>query len=251
MERKEIIRVEDLVKSFEGKKVIDGISFSLFQGENLVLLGRSGTGKSVIMKCIVKLLEPDEGSIEVFGKVIGKCSDNELTKIRTRIGYLFQEGALYDSMSIRENLLFPAVRNSGLRKLPDKKLHELVERNLESVGLVDALDKMPSELSGGMRKRAGLARSLMLSPELIIYDEPTSGLDPYTSNAINELILQIRQSYNTSSIIITHDIKCAKVTGDRLLVLHNGKFIAEGEFSELKEMTNTEVQLFFNNNRPS
>ena len=245
MERKQIVRVEGLVKSFEGKKVIDGISFSLYQGENLVLLGKSGTGKSVIMKCIVRLLEPDGGTIEVFGKEIGKCNENELAKIRTRIGYLFQEGALYDSMSIRENLLFPVLRNNGLRKLPEKKLNELVERNLESVGLVDAMDKMPSELSGGMKKRAGLARSLMLSPELIIYDEPTTGLDPSTSDAINELILQIRESYNTSSIIITHDIQCAEVTGDRLLVLDNGKFVAEGSFSELKEMTGEEVQIFF------
>jgi len=245
MERKPIIRVVDLVKSFEGNKVIDGVSFSLFQGENLVLLGKSGTGKSVIMKCIVRLLEPDGGTIEVFGKEIGKCSENELAKIRTRIGYLFQEGALYDSMSIRENLLFPALRNNGLRKLPEKKLNELVERNLESVGLVDALDKMPSELSGGMKKRAGLARSLMLSPELIIYDEPTTGLDPFTSGAINELILRIRESYNTSSIIITHDIKCAKATGDRLLVLHDGKIIAEGSFNDLKKNTDGEVQTFF------
>lgn len=234
------------MKTFEGKKVIDGVSFSLFEGENLVLLGKSGTGKSVIMKCIVRLMEPDSGSIEVFGKDIGHCRDHELAEIRSRIGYLFQEGALYDSMSIKENLLFPARRNNGLRKLPEKKLYELAEKNLTSVGLEDAMDKMPSELSGGMKKRAGLARSLMLSPELIIYDEPTTGLDPFTSVAINNLIMQIRALYNTSAIIITHDIKCAEVTGDRLLVLNNGKIIAEGSFAEVKEMNNEEVQLFFN-----
>lgn len=241
-----IIQVKDLVKTFEGKKVIDGISFSLYPGENLVLLGKSGTGKSVIMKCIVGLLEPDNGTIEVFGKSLSQCREHELDALRTRIGYLFQEGALYDSMSIRENLKFPALRNSSLRKLPADQLDALVQQNLDNVGLLDAIDKMPSELSGGMRKRAGLARSLMLSPELIIYDEPTTGLDPFTSKAINELIMKIREAYNTSAIIITHDINCARITGDRLLVLDQGKFIAEGSFDELREHPGNEVQLFFN-----
>jgi phospholipid/cholesterol/gamma-HCH transport system ATP-binding protein len=245
MEMNHIVRVSNLIKTFEGKPAVDGVSFTLFEGENLVLLGKSGSGKTVIMKCIVRLLEPDSGTIEVFGKEIGKCSDKELAAIRTRIGYLFQEGALYDSMTVKENLLFPARRNNELRRLPEKRLNELVEQNLTSVGLQDSMDKMPSELSGGMKKRAGLARSLMLSPDLIIYDEPTSGLDPSTSKAINDLILKIRESYNTSSIIITHDINCAEVTGDRLLVLHNGKFIAEGIFSELKKNTDEEVQIFF------
>jgi phospholipid/cholesterol/gamma-HCH transport system ATP-binding protein len=245
MEMNHIVRVTNLIKTFEGKPAVDGVSFTLFEGENLVLLGKSGSGKTVIMKCIVRLLEPDSGTIEVFGKEIDKCSDKELAAIRTRIGYLFQEGALYDSMTVKENLLFPAHRNNELRRLPEKRLNELVEQNLMSVGLQDAMDKMPSELSGGMKKRAGLARSLMLSPDLIIYDEPTSGLDPSTSKAINDLILKIRESYNTSSIIITHDINCAEVTGDRLLVLHNGKFIAEGIFSELKKNTDEEVQIFF------
>ena len=184
--------------------------------------------------------------INVFGRDILTCREDELAEIRTRIGFLFQEGALYDSMSIRENLLFPARRNSRLRKLPEKELQDLVLQNLSNVGLSDAIDKMPSELSGGMKKRAGLARSLMLSPEMIIYDEPTSGLDPSTSEAINKLIVKIRQEYNTSSIIITHDIKCAEVTGDRLLVLHDGRFIAEGEFDTLKDHPDKEVRLFFN-----
>jgi phospholipid/cholesterol/gamma-HCH transport system ATP-binding protein len=241
----QIVNVTDLVKSFNGKRVVDRVSFFLQPGENLVVLGKSGSGKSVIMKCIVRLLEPDSGTIEVFGKDISHCRESELASIRTRIGYLFQEGALYDSMTIRENLLFPALRNPGLRKLPEKKLNELAERNLENVGLADAVEKMPSELSGGMRKRAGLARSLMLSPELLIYDEPTTGLDPFTGEAINELILKIRETYNTSSIIITHDIKCAEVTGDRLMVLHEGRFIAEGTFDELKENSDKEVHIFF------
>lgn len=241
-----ILHISNLVKSFDGKKVIDGVSFSLFSGENLVLLGKSGTGKSVIMKCIVRLMEADSGKINVFGKEISTCRESELAEIRTRIGYLFQEGALYDSMSIRENLLFPARRNARLRKLPEQELKNLVEQNLENVGLNDAIDKMPSELSGGMRKRAGLARTLMLSPEMVIYDEPTAGLDPFTSTAITNLILKIRQEYSTSSIIITHDIKCAEILGDRLLVVHNGNLIAEGNFSELKKHPDKEVRLFFN-----
>jgi len=246
MARKSILHISNLVKSFRGKKVVDGISFSLFSGENLVLLGKSGSGKSVIVKCIVRLLEADSGVINVFGRDILNCREDELAEIRSRIGFLFQEGALYDSMSIRENLLFPARRNSRLRKLPEKELQDLVFQNLYNVGLSDAIDKMPSELSGGMKKRAGLARSLMLSPEMIIYDEPTSGLDPSTSEAINNLIVKIRQEYNTSSIIITHDIKCAEVTGDRLLVLHDGRFIAEGDFDTLKDHPDKEVRLFFN-----
>ena len=246
MARERILHINNLVKSFDGKKVIDGIGFSLFSGENLVLLGKSGSGKSVIVKCIVRLLEADSGMINVFGKEIPACSEDELAKIRTRIGFLFQEGALYDSMTIRENLLFPARRNSRLRKLPEKELEDLVLQNLENVGLSDAIDKMPSELSGGMKKRAGLARSLMLSPELIIYDEPTTGLDPFTGEAINKLIVKIRQEYNTSSIIITHDIKCAEITGDRLLVIHDGSIVAEGKFDELKDHPDEEVRLFFN-----
>jgi len=247
MEKEKIIQVNNLVKSFDGKTVISGISFSLYSGEHLVVLGKSGSGKSVIMKCIVRLLEADEGSINVFGTDIGKCSENELAGIRHRIGYLFQEGALYDSMNILENLLFPARRNPKLQKLPDKELKQLAEMNLESVGLQDAIHKMPAELSGGMKKRAGLARTLMLSPEMIIYDEPTTGLDPFTSDAINNLIIKVRKGYNTSAIIITHDIWCAEKTGDRLLILHEGKIIGDGTFYELKNHPDREVRLFFKN----
>ena len=246
MKPEPILHISNLVKSFEGKRVIDGISFSLFKGENLVLLGKSGSGKSVIVKCIVRLMEPDSGTINVFGYDIGSSRESELAHIRSRIGFLFQEGALYDSMNIRENLLFPARRNPQLRKLKEKDLMEMANQNLINVGLADAMEKMPSELSGGMKKRAGLARSLMLSPELIIYDEPTTGLDPFTGEAINKLILKIRKEYNTSSIIITHDIKCAEITGDRLLVLQDGKFIAEGAFEDLREHPEEGVHLFFN-----
>lgn len=243
--RERIIDIHNLAKSFDGKTVIEGVSFSLFEGEHLVVLGKSGSGKSVIMKCIVKLMEADSGSINVFGTDICLCSEAELTDVRHRIGYLFQEGALYDSMSIRENLLFPARRHPKLRKLPEKEMQELAELNLENVGLKEAIEKMPAELSGGMKKRAGLARTLMLSPEMIIYDEPTTGLDPFTSEAILELILEVRTKYKTSAIIITHDINCAELTGDRLLILHEGKLIAEGEFNELKKHPDDEVRLFF------
>jgi phospholipid/cholesterol/gamma-HCH transport system ATP-binding protein len=245
MEKEPIIEIKDLVKSFDGKLVIDGINLSLFEGESLVMLGKSGTGKSVIMKCIVRLMEADSGQINVFGKNISECNEEELARIRTRIGYLFQEGALYDSMSILENLLFPARRIDSLRKLPEKELEKMAQQHLDNVGLKDAIDKMPSELSGGMRKRAGLARTLMRSPELIIYDEPTTGLDPFTTVAISNLIRKIQREYDTSSIIITHDIKCAEITGDRMQVLHGGRIVAEGTFDELKAHENEEVHLFF------
>lgn len=246
MTENRIADIKNLYKSFNGKKVIDGISFSLYTDENLVVLGKSGTGKSVIMKCIVRLLNPDEGSILVFGTDMLNCTEEELNTVRTHIGYLFQEGALYDSMTVRENLIFPVKRNKTFRNINNEELEELVEHNLESVGLVDAIDKWPSELSGGMKKRAGLARSLMLSPELIIYDEPTTGLDPYTASAISDLIIEIKEKYETSSIIITHDIKCAKKAGDRLLILNEGKFIAEGTFDEVSRNPAPEIKLFFN-----
>jgi len=245
MAKERILHISNLTKSFGDNRVIEGVSFSLFSGENLVMLGKSGTGKSVIMKCIVGLMEADSGEINVFGKNVSNCREREMNEIRTRIGYLFQEGALYDSMSIRENLLFPARRNSRLKKFTENELEDLVEKNLENVGLIDAIDKMPGELSGGMKKRAGLARTLMLSPEMIIYDEPTTGLDPFTSDAINDLILKIQHEYKTSSIIITHDIKCAEVTGDRLLLLHDGKIVAEGMINELRSHPDVEVRDYF------
>lgn len=240
-----ILHMSNLYKSFEGKQVINGVSMSLYSGENLVVLGKSGTGKSVVMKCIVRLMDPDEGQIEVFGTDVVNCTEVELNQVRNRIGYLFQEGAMYDSMTVRENLLFPAKRNPKLRKLPEKEMEDLVIYNLESVGLLDAIDLLPAELSGGMKKRAGLARTLMLSPELIIYDEPTTGLDPYTADAILELIMQVKEKYNTSSIIITHDLKCARRTGDRMLIMKDGRIIAEGTIEELEKNPDEEVELFF------
>ncbi len=246
MENNRILNIKNLQKSFGDLKVIDGIDLSLYTGENLVVLGKSGSGKSVIMKCIVRLMEPDEGSINLFGTDVLNCSEKKLNAIRTRIGYLFQEGAMYDSMTVRENLLFPVKRDPKMRKLGTKELNEIAEKNLESVGLEEAIDKYPSELSGGMKKRAGLARTLMLSPDMIIYDEPTTGLDPYTSESISDLILKVREIYDTSAVIITHDIKCAKKTGDRLVILNEGKIIAEGTYKELKANQSNEVSIFFN-----
>jgi phospholipid/cholesterol/gamma-HCH transport system ATP-binding protein len=245
MERNRIIQISNLHKSFGDKTVINGVDLELFAGENLVVLGKSGTGKSVIMKCIVRLMEPDEGSIYVFGTDVLNARERELNGIRTRIGYLFQEGAMYDSMTVRENLKFPAKRNAQLRRLSENEIDGIVERNLESVGLLDAIDKWPSELSGGMKKRAGLARTLMLSPEMIIYDEPTTGLDPYTADAINDLIIKVKEEYQTSAIIITHDIKCARRTSDRMVILNDGKIIANGKFEALSEDPDEQVKLFF------
>ncbi len=246
MANNRILDIKNLHKSFDDKKVIDGVDLSLYSGENLVVMGKSGSGKSVIMKCVVKLMDPDEGTITVFDTDVLRCSERELNAVRTRIGYLFQEGALYDSMTIRENLLFPVKRDSKLRKLGKKELNEIAESNLASVGLKDAIEKYPSELSGGMKKRAGLARTLMLSPEIIIYDEPTTGLDPYTAGAITDLILKIRELHNTAAVIITHDIQCAKKAGDRLVVLNEGKIIADGTYQELEKSPSEEVSIFFN-----
>lgn len=245
MENDRILQISNLHKSFGDKQVINGVDLDLFRGENLVVLGKSGTGKSVVMKCIVGLMEPDKGSIHVFGTDVLNAREKALNDIRTRIGYLFQEGAMYDSMTVRENLKFPARRNAKLRKLHEKELDEIVERHLVSVGLIDAIDKWPSELSGGMKKRAGLARSLMLSPEMIIYDEPTTGLDPYTSDAINDLIMKVKEVYNTSAIIITHDLRCARRTSDRMVILNEGRIIANGKFDQLKADPEEEVHLFF------
>jgi len=244
-DKEPILHINDLVISFDGNRIIDRITFMLYPGENLVILGKSGAGKSVIMKCIVKLMEPDSGRIRVFGQELDNLPDRELNRLRTRIGYLFQDGALYDSMTIMENLLFPARRNDRLGRIPERDLRNMALENLERLGLGDAAEKMPAELSGGMKKRAGLARTLMLSPELIIYDEPTTGLDPFTSESISRLIRKIQDQYNTASVIITHDIRCAEITGDRIMILHEGKIVGEGTFEELKNHSSEEVRLFF------
>lgn len=238
-----IIEIKDLSKSFGSNKVLTGVTFSVKRGENLVVLGKSGSGKSITIKCVVGLVTVDSGTINVFGTDITKIDNNELNEIRIRIGFLFQNAALYDSMSVRENLAFTLKRHA--KDLSDEEVENQIKEILENVGLVEAIDKMPSELSGGMRKRIGLARTLILKPEIILYDEPTTGLDTITSREISELILEIQKKNKTSSIIITHDMACAKMTADRLVILKDGIIFTEGTYEELEKSDDEWVRSFF------
>jgi phospholipid/cholesterol/gamma-HCH transport system ATP-binding protein len=237
-----VIEIEHLKKSFGTNQVLKDISLNIQQGQNMVVFGKSGTGKSVLIKCLVGLLQPDEGKVVILGKNIVELKDEELNVLRKKIGFLFQSAALYDSMTVRENLEFPL---RDLKKKPQEEIDELVLETLKSVGLQDAIDKMPSELSGGMRKRVGLARTLILKPEIILYDEPTTGLDPITSKEISQLILDIQKKYNATSIIITHDVECARITANKMVVLKGGICIAEGTFKELAESPEESVNSFF------
>jgi phospholipid/cholesterol/gamma-HCH transport system ATP-binding protein len=238
-----VIRIEHLKKSFGDNEVLKDINLELHKGENIVVLGRSGQGKSVTIQCIAGLMQQDEGILEVLGKEVKEMTRNELREMRIKIGFLFQSGALYDSMTVRENLSFPLTR---VLKLKDKtELNKKVEEALESVGLEDAIDKFPSDLSGGMRKRVGLARTLILRPEIMLYDEPTTGLDPITSREISELIVKLQEKYDTSSIIITHDMPCARITADRIVVMNDGKYIATGTYDELAKSDDELVNNFF------
>jgi len=242
-EKNAVIGIRHLKKSFGAKEVLSDINMDLFKGENLVVLGKSGTGKSVAIKCMVSLLTHDSGSLEILGKEVKGLSEEELRELRIKIGFLFQSGALYDSMTVRQNLEFPLTR---VLKLKDKNdISQRIEEMLEGVGLLDSIDKMPSDLSGGMRKRIGLARTLILKPEIMLYDEPTTGLDPITSREISELILQMQQKYHTSSVIITHDMACAKITADRILVMNNGVFTAEGNYEQLENGPDALARSFF------
>ena len=239
-----VIEIQNLKKSFGKNEVLKGLSLRLKRGENLALLGKSGTGKSVLIKCIVQLVKPDSGSIKVLNRELNRLNKYEIDELRQKVGYLFQGGALYDSMSVRENLEFP-VRRTRKRK-SKKELDEMVLEVLDSVGLTEAVDKMPAELSGGMKKRIGLARTLILKPEIILYDEPTTGLDPVTSGEISELMLRIQEKYNTSSIIVTHDMKCVKMTSNKIKLLVDGKFYAEGTYEELSNSENENIKGYFN-----
>ncbi|MGZ3864893.1 MAG: ABC transporter ATP-binding protein [Bacteroidia bacterium] len=237
-----MIEAKGLEISFGNKKVLQKMNLWLKKGENLVVFGKSGSGKSVLIKCLVGLLEPDEGSIEVIKKDVLALDEKELNRLRKKVGFLFQGAALYDSMSVRENLEFP-LRDSGEKS--EDAITEKVESVLGNVGLSDAIDKMPSELSGGMRKRIALARTLILNPEIMLYDEPTTGLDPITSREISNLILDVQKKYNTSSIIITHDVACAKITANRMIFLKDGLCYAEGTFEELEKSGDEWVRSFF------
>lgn len=240
---KPVIEVNNLRKSFNGVDVLKDTSFTLHEGENLVILGKSGTGKSVLIKCIVGLLTPDSGTIKVFGSDIRKLNKKEFSEMRQKIGFLFQNGALYDSMTVKENLEFPLVRlKKGISK---DEVHQKTTEALENIGLPDVLHKMPSELSGGMRKRVSLARTIVVDPLIMLYDEPTTGLDPVTSDEISELINDVQEKYKTSSIIITHDLRCALKTGNRMMMLDNGTIYKEGTLKEFEESDDPLIKSFF------
>ncbi|MFH1195368.1 MAG: ATP-binding cassette domain-containing protein [bacterium] len=235
--------MEHLKKSFGNNHVLRDINLVINKGENVVVLGKSGTGKSVLIKCIVGLVDPDDGKLAIFGKNISGLKEKELIEIRKKIGFLFQSAALYDSMTVRENLEFPLKRQ--LHSTRKGTMNSLIEEALETVGLADTIDLMPSELSGGMRKRLGLARTLILKPEIMLYDEPTTGLDPITSKEISSLILEVQKKYNTSSIIITHDIECARRTANRIIVIKDGVCAAEGSFTDLENAADEWIRSFF------
>lgn len=238
-----IIKINHLVKSFGKNEVLKDFNLTLHRGENMVVLGRSGCGKSVLIKCIVGLLKYDAGSIQVYGGEVNKLNQKQLDELRAKIGFVFQSSALYDSMTVGENLEF-ALRRHG-KKLSKPEIHDLVKETLDNVGLYHALNLMPSELSGGMRKRIGLARSLVLKPEIMLYDEPTTGLDPITAKEISNLMLSMQLKYHTSSIIISHDMHCARMTADRMAVMIDGICYAEGTFDELYKNTDPRVKAFF------
>lgn len=236
-----ILSIKNLKKSFGDNHVLNGFTMELFEGENLVLMGKSGSGKSVMIRCLVGLMQPDEGSLEIMGKDISKMSQKEFNELRTQLGFLFQGSALYDSMTVRENLEFPMRQQNK----SEEESHKLVIEALGSVGLVDAIDLMPDELSGGMKRRIALARAIILKPKIIIYDEPTTGLDPITAKEIIQLMRNIQQNYKTSSLIITHDVDCARVISNRMILLIDGINYAEGTFEELYTNKDEKIQAFF------
>ena len=240
---KAIIEILDLEKSFGSNHVLKGFNMNLKKGENIVVLGKSGCGKSVLIKCIVGLLNYDSGSLKVFGNEINALSQQELDLLRARVGFVFQSGALYDSMTIKENLEFP-LRRHGKQK-SKKEIDDLIEETLQNVGLLHTINMLPSELSGGMRKRISLARALVLHPEIMLYDEPTTGLDTITGKEIIKLMLDMQKKYDMSSIIISHDMHCARETSNKVITLIDGVNYAEGTFNELEKLNDTKVHPFF------
>lgn len=241
-----LIYIRDLYKSFGNNHVLHGINLEVHRKENVVVLGRSGTGKSVLIKIICGLLRPDSGIVNVLDKDVERLDDKQLRELRLQVGFSFQNSALYDSMTVRENLEFPLVRNA--KHLSKADVTREIESVLEDVGLSQTINQMPSELSGGQRKRIGIARTLILRPQIMLYDEPTSGLDPITSIEINNLINLVRHKFNTTSIIITHDLTCAKTTGDKVAMMFEGKFIRQGTFKEVFASDDERIQNFYNYN---
>lgn len=239
----DVIDIKDLKISFGGNEVLKGVSLQLKKEENLVVLGKSGTGKSVLIKCIVRLLKADSGTIEVLGDEVNGAKREELEETRKKIGFLFQSGALYDSMTVKENLEFPLRRIK--KDLSEEEISQKVNEVLENVGLPDAINKMPSELSGGMRKRISLARTIIVDPAIMLYDEPTTGLDPVTSNEISMLINDIQEKYKTASIIITHDIECVRTVADRIIMLKEGEVYKEGSLAEFESDSDPYISSFF------
>lgn len=241
-----VISIKGVHKSFGELEVLKGVDLEVFKSENVVVLGRSGSGKSVLIKLLVGLLNADKGTVEVLGQEVSQLNIKDLNALRVRVGFAFQSSALYDSMNVKENLEFPLRMNS--KHYSNAQIKEAVEEVLEAVGLKDKLNQMPSELSGGQRKRIGIARTLILKPEIMLYDEPTSGLDPITSSEINDLINEVQSKYNTSSIIITHDLTCAKETCNRVAVLLEGKFQSIGTFDEVFDTDDPLIKSFYNYN---
>jgi len=237
-----LLNIENVSKNFDENQVLKNVSVNVYEGENLVVFGRSGTGKSVLLKLIVKLLEPNSGNIFYRNKNLNSLSAKEIAQIRKQIGLLFQSGALYDSMSVRENLSFPLKK---IFNLSEKEIIEKINKTLELVGLVSAIDKMPAELSGGMRKRIALARTIITEPEIILYDEPTTGLDPITSKEISELILSLQHQLKMTSVVVTHDLICAEIIADRVIFLKDGEIYKEGLFDEIKQSNDLFIRNFF------
>jgi phospholipid/cholesterol/gamma-HCH transport system ATP-binding protein len=245
MEEK-VISIQGLHKSFGQNHVLRGVDLDVFKRQNVVVLGRSGTGKSVLIKIVAGLLKPDKGKVNVLGKEVEELRDRELRELRLKLGFSFQSSALYDSMTIGENLEFPLVQNYS--RLGRGEVNDAVEQVLEAVGLTQTRDQVPSELSGGQRKRIGIARTLILKPEIMLYDEPTAGLDPITSIEINDLINEVQEKYHTSSIIITHDLTCAKSTGDKVAMLLDGCFVKQGSFDEVFNTDDERIRKFYDYN---
>lgn len=241
-----VITIRGLKKAFDDFEVLRGVDLDLYKGENLVVLGRSGTGKSVLIKIISGLLQADDGTVNVLGKEVSGLKPREMDALRLKIGFSFQNSALYDSMTVRENLEFPLERHAKHMTVAERE--DTIQYVLEAVGLLQAINQMPSELSGGQRKRIGIARTLILKPDIMLYDEPTAGLDPITCIEINSLINEVQEKFNTSSIIITHDLTCARAVGDRIVMLLDGQFQREGTFDEVFESNDERVQSFYNYN---